>query len=335
MRGVFDLNSAGRNENENKKIRILALVGPTASGKTALSLFLAELFSGEIISCDSMQIYRGMDIGTAKPSVREMRGIPHHMIDVADPEDDFSVADYVRLAGEAVSGIVSRGHLPVFCGGTGLYLDSFLRGGGLCETGCDPALREALRREAEEHGNKAIHARLAAVDPESAAAIHPNNLRRVIRALEIFETTGKTKSELDRLSRIPASKYDPVIIGLRFSDRSELYRRIDQRVDKMLSDGLLEETRRLYLEGVFERSKTAAQAIGYKELLGCIRGEATISEAAEELKKSTRHYAKRQLTWFEANPAVRWIEAGGGRSFGDIAAEAAEIWKRNQNDKDV
>ncbi len=312
--------------SEDRKNRILAVVGPTAGGKSALALTLAGRLSGEIVSCDSMQIYRGMDIGTAKPTVAEMRDIPHHLIDVADPEDSFSVADYVRLAGEAVGGILSRGNLPVFCGGTGLYLDSFLRGGGFELTEGDMELREALRCEAEKLGNEALHARLKAVDPDSAAAIHPNNLRRVIRALEIFETTGKTKSELDRLSRLPGSAYDPVIIGLRFSDREELYRRIDARVDKMLSDGLLMETERLYKAGVFEKSRTAAQAIGYKELLGFIRGEVTLEKAAEELKISTRHYAKRQMTWFGANPAVKWIEAGGGKSAEEIAGEALEIW---------
>ncbi|MGI6167259.1 MAG: tRNA (adenosine(37)-N6)-dimethylallyltransferase MiaA [Eubacteriales bacterium] len=311
---------------ESEKIRILAIVGPTASGKSALAVRLAERLSGEVVSCDSMQIYRGMDIGTAKPTAAEMRGIPHHMIDIAEPSGDFSVADYVEQAEVVVEGILSRGRLPIFCGGTGFYLDSFLRG-GFEPAEKDLELRERLWNEARTYGNKFLYARLLTIDPESAEAIHPNNVRRVIRALEIYELTGKTKSEHERLSREAGGKYDPVIIGLNFKDRAELYRRIDMRVDKMLAEGLLEEAERLWRAGVFEKSRTAAQAIGYKELLGYLRGEVALYEAVEKLKQSTRRYAKRQLTWFRANHNINWIEADG-KSGDEIADEAALIWER-------
>ncbi len=311
---------------EGGKIRILAIVGPTASGKSVLAVNIAERYSGEVVSCDSMQIYRGMDIGTAKPTATEMRGIPHHLIDIAEPEEDFSVADYVRLAEQAVGDILSRGRLPVFCGGTGLYLDSFLRGGFEPAT-AEPLLRERLKREAEIHGNEYLYARLLVIDPKSAEATHPNNVRRVIRALEIYELTGKTKSEHDSLSRASTVRYDPVIIGLHFSDRAELYRRIDTRVDKMLSAGLLEETERLWRAGIFEKSRTAAQAIGYKELLGYLCGEVTLDKAVEKLKQSSRRYAKRQLTWFRADPRVRWIDADG-KTEAEIADEAALAWEQ-------
>ncbi len=316
---------SGDKRRESGKKKIIAVVGPTASGKTSLAVELAVRFSGEVVSCDSMQIYRGLDIGTAKPTAAEMRGIPHHLIDIVDPGEDFSVADYLPLAQSAAGDIISRGRLPIFCGGTGLYLDTFLRGGTLKESEGDLALRERLRNEAAELGGEALHARLAAVDPESAAAIHPNNLRRTIRALEIYEATGITKSEHDRRSRIPGGDYLPLIIGLSFSSRDELYRRIDERVDKMLAEELLPEVERLYLAGVFERSRTAAQAIGYKELLAYIRGETSLADAAAELKRATRRYAKRQMTWFMANQSVRWIEAGGGRCTGELAEEAGEI----------
>ncbi len=316
---------SGEKTRESGKKKILAVVGPTASGKTSLSVELAGRFSGEVVSCDSMQIYRGLDIGTAKPLAAEMRGIPHHLIDIVDPGEDFSVADYLPLAKSAVEDIISRGKLPIFCGGTGLYLDTFLRGSTLKESEGSPALRERLAREGAELGGEALHARLAAVDPESAAAIHPNNLRRTIRALEIYEATGITKSEHDRRSRLSGSDYSSLIIGLSFSNRAELYRRIEERVDKMLAEGLLSEVERLYLAGVFDRSRTAAQAIGYKELIGYIRGETSLADAADELKRATRRYAKRQMTWFSANRSVRWIEAGGGRSPGDVVNEAVEI----------
>lgn len=287
--------------------KLVAVVGPTASGKTSLSISLAQLLGGEIISCDSMQIYRGMDIGTAKPSADERAAVPHHLIDIADPDTDFTAADYVAAAESAVKDMLLRGRLPVFCGGTGLYLDSFLRG-GFCQTREDAECRQQLARFASEHGNEALHARLAEVDPDSAAAIHHNNVRRVIRALEIYYTTGMTKTQLDIQSRQGAGRYDALIIGLRFFDRELLYRRIDERVDAMLAAGLCGEVERLDRAGVFERSRTAAQAIGYKELLPAVRGQLPLDEAVAQLKQSTRRYAKRQLTWFGRHGDVHWLD---------------------------
>lgn len=290
-----------------EKKPLLAIVGPTASGKTSLSVLLAKRLGGEILSCDSMQIYRGMDVGTAKPTLEERCGIPHHLIDLIDADAPFSCADYVRTASQAINEVTARGKLPILCGGTGLYLDALLRGGNFEETETDPALREELLAYAAQYGNHALHERLSEIDPESAAAIHENNVKRVIRALEIYRTTGMTKSEADRRSRIPDSPYRSLVIGLHYPDRALLYQRIGQRVDQMLADGLEEETRELLLRGVFDKNSTAAQAIGYKELLGYLRGEESLADATERLKIATRRYAKRQLTWFGARPYVHWI----------------------------
>ena len=309
----------------NNKIKILAVVGSTASGKTALSIALAKKLGGEIISCDSMQVYRRMDVGTAKPTVEEMDGVVHHLLDFIEPDEPFSCAEYVTLAKEKAEEIHARGRFPILCGGTGLYLDSFLRGGGFEETETDPALRESLFAFAAEHGNHALHERLRAVDPESADAIHENNVKRVVRALEIFESTGVTKTETDRRSRTIESPYDACVIGLRYGSRELLYQRIDKRVDLMLETGLLEETERLMEEGVFERNSTAAQAIGYKELLGYLRGEQSLDEAVESLKRATRRYAKRQITWFSAEEGVcpiRMDEGGRMRHREEILADA-------------
>lgn len=314
---------------EQNKIKLLAIVGSTASGKSALAVELANALDGEIVSCDSMQVYRRMNIGTAKPTVEEMGGVRHHLIDVVEPQDAFSVAEYVTCAESAVKEIYSRGKLPVFCGGTGLYLDSFLRG-GFEDTATDPALRLSLFAYAEQNGAHALHERLAAVDPESAAAIHENNVKRVVRALEIYESTGVTKTEADRRSRQKETPYGAVVIGLRYAERDILYERIDHRVDEMLSAGLLEETQSLLADGVFEKNSTAAQAIGYKELLGYLRGEQSLADATEELKRATRRYAKRQMTWFGAKNYVRWIDMtrdGEMRPFAEIMNEALNIWK--------
>lgn len=310
------------------KPRILAIVGPTASGKTALSIALAKRLGGEIVSCDSMQIYRGMDIGTAKPDMAERDGVPHHLFDILDPDQPFSVNAYLEAATAAVEDILSRGKLPIFCGGTGLYLDAFLRG-GLPETpAADPALRAELHALAAANGTAFLHAELAAVDPESAAAIHENNVRRVVRALEIYRLTGVTKSEWDRRSASLQSPYNAAVLGLFFADRSLLYARIEQRVELMLQAGLVEETQRLLETGVFERSPTAAAAIGYKELLPYLAGESTLECAAEELKTATRRYAKRQLTWFGAKDYVQHLtmdNAKGLRKSEEIVNNAIEI----------
>lgn len=312
-----------------QKLKILAIVGPTASGKTAVSIEIAKRLSGEIVSCDSMQIYRRMDIGTAKPTTEEMCGIPHHLIDAVEPDAPFSCAEYVSLATDAVNDIAARQKLPILCGGTGLYLDRFLCG-EMEETHADEDLRASLFAFAEREGVAALHERLRAVDPESARAIHPNNVKRVVRALEIYEQTGIPKSEFDRRSQVGESPYDAVVIGLHYPHREVLYERINRRVDIMLADGLLEETRRLLDEGVFEVNQTAAQAIGYKELLGYLDGKETLTDAAENLKTATRRYAKRQLTWFSAKPYVKWVEMekdGSLRSLDDVCKEILSLWE--------
>ena len=306
-----------------QKIKILAVVGPTASGKTAVSVELAKRLGGEVVSCDSMQVYRRMNIGTAKPTEEEKCGIAHHLIDAVDPETPFSCAEYVTLAAEAVKDISARGKLPIFCGGTGLYLDRFLCG-EMEETHADEALRTALLAFAEREGVDALHERLRAVDPKSADAIHKNNVKRVVRALEIYEQTGIPKSEFDRRSQETETPYEAVVIGLRYPNREVLYDRINRRVDIMLEEGLLEETQKLKNEGVFEVNLTAAQAIGYKELLGYLDGEETLAEATENLKTATRRYAKRQLTWFSAKPYVEWVEMekdGALRTLDEVCRE--------------
>ncbi len=295
--------------NNQTKPRILAVVGSTASGKTSLAVELARRHGGEIVSCDSMQIYRGMNIGTATPTLEEKRGIPHHLMDFVDPTDPrgYSCADYVTDARRVVDEILSRGKLPILCGGTGLYLDAFLRGGTFEVTDSDPVLRAELCALAEREGAEALHAMLWELDPEEAEAVHPNNVKRVARAIEICRTTGRKKSELDRESREPDCPYDATVIGLHYDSRELLYSRIDRRVDMMLSEGLLEETRRLRKAGVFETCRTAAQAIGYKELFPYLDGEATPEACVDVLKMATRRYAKRQMTWFRAKGYVRWI----------------------------
>ena len=318
------------------KPKILAVAGPTASGKSALAVTLAEIFGGEVISCDSMQIYRRMNIGTAKPTQEQTSRVNHRMVDILEPDSDFSCADYVRMAKDEVREVLACGRLPVFCGGTGLYLDAFLRGSDFAETRVDNELREELRSFAEREGNEALHAELQKIDPESAAEIHPNNVKRVIRAIEIYRTGGKTKSELDRLSKKCDSEYDALVIALRYNDRALLYDRIDERVDQMLAEGLVEETRALLDEGIFEKSITASQAIGYKEMLGYIKGEATLAEATELLKGATRRYAKRQMTWFSSKDYVKWIDAdvdGVMRPYRDIVDDACRLVKEHGIDK--
>lgn len=316
---------------DSKKPPVLAIVGPTASGKTGLSVALAKRLGGEIVSCDSMQLYRYMNIGTAKPTEEEKQGIPHHLMDFVDPTDPkgYSCADYTRDAKAVVDDILSRGKLPIFCGGTGLYLDAFLRGGSFESTDVDLDLRRELTEYAEVHGAEALHVMLRELDPEAAEATHPNNIKRVVRAIEIYRTTGCTKSELDRRSREVESPYSPLVLGLKYNNREILYDRIGQRVDMMLSDGLVEETKKLREMGVFETCLTAAQAIGYKELFPYLEGAATLDQVVETLKTATRHYAKRQMTWFSAKPYVTWLEMDGEtgiKDFEDIVNNAEKLF---------
>ncbi len=295
-------------------MNVLAVVGATASGKTALSIALARYFGGEIVSCDSMQVYRGMDIGTAKPTEEEKQGIPHHLIDIAEPSVNFSVADYVPLAKAAIEQVHTRGKLPIFCGGTGLYLDAVLSDNAYSDAGSDPQLRASLFAEAEKIGVQALWERLETSDPISAAAIHPNNVKRVVRALEIGILTGIPKSEWDRRSRMAPSPYRALVFGLSYPDREVLYDRIDRRVDAMMTAGLENEVRTLIGTGRLPRDCTAAQAIGYKELISFLDGNGTRGEAVAAIKLATRHYAKRQITWFGAKPYVDPVATEGNLS---------------------
>ena len=294
-----------------------------------MALELARRHGGEIISCDSMQIYKTMNIGTAKPTPEELRLVPHHMIDVVEPTDSFSCADYVEMADAIVRDIVSRGKLPIFCGGTGLYLDSLLRGKNFADGLTSDSLRAELLEYAERYGVDALHARLTEIDPESAAAIHKNNVKRVARAIEIYELSGVPKSEMDRRSREGEPRFEISAIGLNYSNRDELYRRIDTRVDIMMDEGLEAETRALYEAGVFEVNSTAAQAIGYKELMGYIRGEESLDAAVERLKMATRRYAKRQVTWFSSKAYVTQLDVcatDGLKSFEEIVNIAESLF---------
>lgn len=314
---------------ENKKAKIAVVAGPTASGKSALATELAIRYDGEIVSCDSMQIYRGLDIGTAKSTKEEMRGIPHHMTDVADPREDFSCASYAEAAEKIVCDILSRGKLPIFCGGTGLYLDSFLRGTRDDGAIRDDAFRAELAEYAEKHGAEALHKRLAEVDPAAADAIHPNNVKRVIRALEVFKVSGKTKTELDRLSREKECKYDPLIICLKAENRELLYERIDRRAEEMMKNGLEKEVRDLYESGMLRGDSTAGQAIGYKEMIACIKGEITAEEALDEIKLASRRYAKRQETWFSRLKNVNFVSIDDGhqtKTFEEIVNNAVKLF---------
>ena len=291
----------------NPKIPVIAVAGPTASGKSALALRLCQDYNGELISCDSMQIYKGMDIGTAKPSLRERSEIPHHLIDICEPNVDFSAAAFAELASKAIADVYARGKTPILCGGTGLYLDSVLNGVDFGEMEADPDYRAELFALAEKEGAQALHEKLNAIDPEAAKNIHPNNIKRVVRALEICKLSGMTKTEWDRNAVQKESPYSACILALDYKNRENLYARIHMRVDEMFSMGLEEEVRALLNAGYLSPDSTAGGAIGYKELLGYLRGEMTKEEAANAIKTATRHYAKRQLTWFRRNPNIHWL----------------------------
>lgn len=296
----------------------MAVVGPTASGKTSLGVALAKQFQGEIISADSMQVYRGLDVGTAKVTAEEACGVPHHGIDLLTPDQLFSVADFTALAGRLEQEISARGNLPVLVGGTGLYVQSFLYGVRFTEEKAPEGLREQLAAELAEKGGDAMYAQLQAVDPEAAAAIHPNNHVRVLRALEHYRATGKKLSE-QKAESLPREKpYRSLILGLDFQERAQLYRRIDRRVDQMMEAGLLEESRTVWENR--DHFRTAAQAIGYKEFFPYWEGESPLAPCVEKLKQASRNYAKRQLTWFRHMEGVVWLDA----SAPDVRERAAE-----------
>lgn len=289
-------------------IPLVSVVGPTASGKTRLAIDIALKYGGEVVSADSMQIYKGMDIGTAKPDKAEMRGVPHHMMDFLDVGTDYSVAQYVRDAHAVIQDIHNRGKLPVVAGGTGLYIDSLISNISFAETVRDDKLRSDLEKLAAEKGGEALLNMLEGFDPETARTLHPNNIKRIIRAIEVYKTTGKTIAEMRKRSRQTPQIYKACLIGLNFKNRAELYRRIEMRVDLMMEQGLEKEVRTL-LESGADMDSTAMQAIGYKEIAEAISKGESMAEAAEKIKLNTRHYAKRQLTWFRRNEQINWIEA--------------------------
>lgn len=308
---------------------IICIAGPTASGKTALAVALARELDGEVVSCDSMQVYKRMDIGTAKPSPEERQGIPHHMIDVAEPWEDYSVSCYCADAAPIVEDIVSRGKTAIIAGGTGLYMDSLIRGNDFApfpSTG----VRERLEREADRAGMEALLARLRAVDPEAAARLHLSDRKRIIRAMEVYLETGETITAHNRRTQALPPRFSPVWLGLDFESRAELYSRIDRRVDVMLEAGLLEEIRALLRSGIPEKC-TAMQAIGYKEFTDALDGRCTVEAAADQVRQSSRRYAKRQLTWFRRNGRIHWLRRGPGEGSAEILASARRILQENDS----
>ena len=322
---------------------IICIAGPTASGKTALAATLAKELNGEVVSCDSMQVYKRMDIGTAKPTLEEMQGIPHHMIDVAEPEEnwsaaryvevaepweDFSVSRYCDMAAPIVDDILSRGKTAVIAGGTGLYMDSLIRGNAFAPF---PAtgVRERLEAQADTVGMEAMLSQLRSVDPDAAGRLHLSDRKRILRALEVYLETGETITEHNRKTQAVPPRYSPIWLGLDFAQRGELYRRIDLRVGLMLQRGLVEEIRGLLAEGIPEKA-TAMQAIGYKEFVDALDGRCTIEEAADQVRQSSRRYAKRQLTWFRRNKAIHWLI----RDTGDTGREILENARRIVSDFD-
>jgi tRNA dimethylallyltransferase len=304
-----------------QKEKLIVLIGPTAVGKTATSISLAKEFNAEIISGDSMQIYKGMDIGTAKITEAEMEGVPHHLIDIREPEDSFSAAEFQEIVREKISEIHSRGKLPMIVGGTGLYIQSVIFDYQFTDAPGDEGYRRKLEKKAEEAGNVEIHAELEKVDPKAAASIHPNNIRRVIRALEVYHCTGKTMTEYQERQQNELL-YDVAIIGLTM-DRELLYSRIDYRVDLMMEQGLLQEVQSLYNNGL--RDVQSIQAIGYKEIYEYLDGKVTLEDAIENLKQNSRRYAKRQLTWFRNKMDVEWFDMTNTRENNKKIEEITEF----------
>ena len=306
------------------KLPLIVVAGPTASGKTSLAIGLAKLVGGEIVSADSMQIYKYMDIGSAKPTEHERKQVKHHLIDFVEPDEEFSVADYTEAAHEVIRDILSRHKLPVMCGGTGLYINSVVDDVTFGETETDYALREEWADYAKTHGNEAVLEMLKEIDPISAARLHPNNLRRIIRAIEFYRLTGTTISAHQEMTKQHEGRYDPIMFCIDY-DRRILYDRINKRVDIMLEDGLLDE-----VKGLMERGYTTAlnsmKAIGYKELIAYFSGGTSLDEAVELIKQSSRRYAKRQLTWFRRDKRIIWLDADG-----DVLHEAYEKVKKIYN----
>ena len=289
-------------------IPIVGVVGPTATGKTRLAVSLAQEYNGEVVSADSMQVYRGMNIGTAKPTAEEMQGIKHHLIDCYNPDEPFNVAKFVELAHSVIGDIHSRGKLPIIAGGTGLYINSLIDNITFNEFQADLDLRESLNGRLESEGNTALYKELCEVDPESAKKIHPNNSKRLVRALEVYYATGVKISEWAVRSRSITSPYKPCLIGLNYGSRALLYEKIDKRVDIMIECGLIDEVKGLIAVGL-SKNDTSMQAIGYKEIAQYLCGEFSKEVAIETVKRESRRYAKRQLTWFKRDERINWIEA--------------------------
>ena len=304
---------------------IVCIAGPTASGKTALAVALAKEINGEVVSCDSMQVYKGIDIGTAKPTAEEMEGIPHHMLSVAEPDEDFSVSRYCEMAAPIVDDIVARGKVAIIAGGTGLYMDSLIRGNAFApfpSTG----VREKLEAQADAEGMEAMLRWLESIDPEAAARLHLSDRKRIIRALEVYLETGETITAHNIKTQAIPPRYTPLWLGLDFAQRSDLYHRIDLRVGLMLQMGLIEEIRALLDAGIPEKT-TAMQAIGYKEFIAALEGNCTIEEAADQVRQSSRRYAKRQLTWFRRNPAIHWLIRTPEQKSSEILAQARQCFR--------
>ena len=304
---------------------IICLAGPTASGKTALAVELAKEWNGEVVSCDSMQVYRRMDIGTAKPTRDEMQGITHHMLSVAEPDEDFSVSRYCEMASPIVDDIIARGKTAIIAGGTGLYMDALIKGNNFAPCP-STGRREELEEQANREGMEILMDRLRKIDPEAAARLHLSDRKRIIRALEVYLETGETITAHNQKTQAIPPKYTPLWMGIDFAERAELYRRIDLRVDVMLQMGLLDEIRQLLAAGI-PADCTAMQAIGYKEFVAALRGEGTIAEAAAQVQQSSRRYAKRQLTWFRRNKNMNWLI----RDREEILLAARRIIQENDN----
>lgn len=321
---IFLLAAPGGKEGTAMPPKILCVVGPTACGKTKMGILLAQRFSGEIISVDSMQIYRGMETGTAAPTGAERAAVPHHMVAIADPGDNWSVAKFVETAGSCIQDILRRNKLPVLVGGTGLYLDAIVSGRHFAPGSAGSAVREALQAELDTVGIEPLLAELRQADPVSAERLHPADTKRILRALEVFRETGKTISQHNQETRDLPKKYDPIYIGLAFRNREDMKNLIGRRVDKMMENGLLDEVRALLDAGI-PRSSTALQAIGYKELLPALEGTVSVEDAVEEIKLRSRQYAKRQLTWLRRNQHIHWIYWEKKRDFHAALQIATEI----------
>ena len=302
---------------------IICIAGPTASGKTALAVELAKELNGEVISCDSMQIYRRMDIGTAKPTEEEMQGIPHHMIDVAEPDEDFSVSRYCEMATPILDDILTRGKTAIIAGGTGLYMDSLIRGNDFAPYPATGA-RERLEKEADEKGMDVMLTKLQSIDPEAAEKLHLADRKRILRALEVYEETGETITAHNKRTQAIPPRYRALWLGLDFEPRQALYDRIDLRVSLMLEQGLVDEIKNLLANGIPAKC-TAMQAIGYKEFAAALNGSGSIEAAADEVRKASRHYAKRQLTWFRRNPEMHWLVRHEGENFEEILLQARHL----------